>query len=189
MTEDWTASFGLWNGSHRTFPKNLQGYQGLPVVTKSPAPAMPSTVMYRVGPPLWEVQSGRPPNFSDDLAKIIWKLTFFLHLSLGMKDNQIGCGSPNASVQHCLMPPSMHAIHPMLKNALGDRLRDKNAPILVRPKADHGRQLSAGRFGSTGTAGTVLNVLILCTYVTYHISISCFAGPSIWGQVLTSLRH
>ena len=43
-----------------------------------------------------------------------------------------GYGFPDASVQHCLMlPPSLHAIHAVVQNALGDRLRDENAPILV----------------------------------------------------------
>ena len=65
--------------------------------------------------PCWASALGgsiRPPaKFLWWLSKNhIWKLTFFLHLSLGMKDNQIGCGSPNASVQHCLMPPSMQSI-------------------------------------------------------------------------------
>ena len=68
-----------------------------------------------------------------------------------------GYGFPDASVQHCLMlPPSLHAIHAVVQNALGDRLRDENAPILVHffwrkqlllsrtgtqfDSADHGRK-------------------------------------------------
>lgn len=95
--------------------------------------------MYRVGPPLWEVQSGRPPNFSDDLAKIIMEADILPALIVGDEGQSNWLWLPKC-FSATLLDAAINAIHPMLKHALGDRLRDKHAPILVRPKADHGRK-------------------------------------------------